>query len=488
MRDELFDHLKHKLAETEIPDPGQGWQLMSSLLDATGRPRPVVLLRRWYAVAACLVLAGVAWAIVREIRSDERQNPTTLIGATSPAATVSPRPVHPADGPARDFATAPGASAGSAGSDKGLSSGSVSAGASGASGASGQSAVPAGAMTSAGATAGARARVSVGAMTTGTSTGGTSTSGTSASGSSIAGSSAGGTPTTAGTMASAGAPTSAGATTSAYDAAGGSLTLRGMSAPAPAYIREPVRNTLLRERPLVASLRPLAPVVGPLRPTHHGRWGLDIGLGANLPGSMRTVSVNNQTKWEPGLYPVLTTRYRLNSRLNLKVGVAAPSPVAYAKTLSQKSLSVNDTIVASYASSVSTASTKIGRLLYLDVPVSAEWTVAPHLSLEAGIQYSRLLSQQEDTRYSTSVPTGLTAYAPSTNVSLVQTSGDSQSSQVRKSDFRYLVGANYTWHRFSAGVQYQGGLRHSASQVDDQGNTIDSHTSIAKMQIRYKLW
>ena len=91
MRDELFDHLKHKLAETEIPDPGQGWQLMSSLLDAATPPKQVRVLYRWYAAAACLLVAGAAWAIIHEIRTG---NPT--LPAVAHSSVVAPSVATPA--------------------------------------------------------------------------------------------------------------------------------------------------------------------------------------------------------------------------------------------------------------------------------------------------------------------------------------------------------------------------------------------------------
>jgi hypothetical protein len=142
----------------------------------------------------------------------------------------------------------------------------------------------------------------------------------------------------------------------------------------------------------------------------------------------------------------------------------------------------DSSVQAMAAAPVSTSSTKIGRLLYLDIPVSVEWAVVPRLNVEAGVQYSRLLTEQDDTQTTTLTPTtNFALYYPAT------ASTHDQQPQVRCSDIRYLVGANYTWHRFSASVQYQRGLQHSANQVDDQGNSIVNHTSVAKMQIMYTL-
>lgn len=473
MRDELFDHLKHRLAETEVPDPGQGWQLMSAMLDATARPRPVVQLRRWYVAAACLILAGAAWAIVHEVRSsssDRRREATSLtapgsgiasgsapdagsVPGTTPGTTApgTSAPTRDAQGATRDLATGKGAEADGATSPAGISS------PSGTTSPSGTASLPGahGAMAAAHITDTRTANTGV------TNAGSAHTSAAAATGTT--------------------APSPDGVSLVA-------LTQKASLAPAEMHVESSkIKNTLLRERPLVAALRPMAPTTGPLRPARHSRWGLDIGLGANFPGSMRTITVNNQARWEPGLYPVINARYRLTPRLSLKAGVAAPSPVAYTKTLSQKSLTVYDSAVMAYARPISTSSTKIGRLLYADIPVSLQWAVIRHLNLEAGIQYSRLLSQQDDTRSSTQAAGNFTTYyAPSVISSTAQTV-KTPTPQVKRSDIRYLLGANFTWHRFSAGLEYQGGLQHSANQMDDQGNTINSHTSIAKMQLMYSL-
>lgn len=439
MRDEMFDHLKHKLAETEIPDPGQGWQLMSSLLDATTRPKPVRVLYRWYAAAACLILAGAAWAIIHEARTGMNKAPATL--AHNEAAAPAPSSVP--ETASKDFggATTPKDAATAV-------------------------AAPSSAVTPAPAAASATASTTTvhGAAARGMATRITP-------------------PSRVEEIASV--PPAPGTTESV-------ASLSGMSAAAPAFNREPLKSTLLREKPLASSLRTIAPTTGPLRPARHSRWGLDIGIGANFPGSMRTVSVNNQTRLEPGLYPTVSAHYRLTSRLGLKIGLAGPSPVAFTKTLSQNNLTVTDTLVnAAYAAPATSSVTRIGRLLYLDVPVAASWTVVPHLNLVAGVQYSKLLSQQQDTRSTEYAASRLYSYTPATvsntPATTVMQTVKGEGPSVRKTDLRYLVGAAYTWKRFSAEVDYQCGLQHSANQVDNQGNKIESHTSIAKMQIMYRL-
>ena len=51
MKDELFDHLKLKLSETEIPGPDQGWLHMQALLEENAPAK-----RRSF--SACMVRGG----------------------------------------------------------------------------------------------------------------------------------------------------------------------------------------------------------------------------------------------------------------------------------------------------------------------------------------------------------------------------------------------------------------------------------------------
>jgi len=53
MNSALFEHIKHRLSETAVPDPDQGWQQMNVLLDDAGGARKAPTLRWWYAAGYC---------------------------------------------------------------------------------------------------------------------------------------------------------------------------------------------------------------------------------------------------------------------------------------------------------------------------------------------------------------------------------------------------------------------------------------------------
>ena len=232
--------------------------------------------------------------------------------------------------------------------------------------------------------------------------------------------------------------------------------------------------------PLASSYKTIKPGVGPIRPAHHSRWNFEFGLGANFPGSFRFVSSNGKRKWEAGVYPEVNVLYRLNSRLNLTAGLAAPSPVSYSKTLTNTSLEN-----ATSPGQTLTQTTKIGRLMYADLPLGLSWMAFHHISLDGGIQFSRLLSKQYDTHSSKINTQGFTPYV--TGSASTPPAVEYSDGQVLKTDVRYQLGAAFHWKRLSAGVQYQSGLLRTYNISDEQGNSIENHTSIARMRIMYSL-
>ena len=414
MKDELFDHLKHKLSETEIPGPDQGWLHMRALLEANAPARPVSFPRVWYAAAACLALAAGAWALIHYSAAFKSGGQAVVAPAIHGAALQAPATT-----------AAAGASA-----TTGTSATSATAGAT----------TSAGVTTSAGPVrnhATANPAVTDGLPTT-----------------------AGTTPTTAAT----------GPTEVTSDAGIALSTAKGGF------------NLLDKPQspPLATEYKTIRPAVGPVHPAHHSRWNFEFGLGANFPGSFRFVTINGKKKWEAGVYPEVNVLYRLNSRLNLTAGLAAPSPVSYSKTLTNTSLETATNPGQTY-----TQSTRIGRLLYADLPLGLSWMAIKHVSLDGGIQFSRLLSKQYDTRSSKVNTQGFTPYVlGNAGTPPVVEYSDGQ---VLKTDARYQLGAAFHWRRLSAGVQYQSGLLRTYNISDGQGNSIENHTSIARMRIMYSL-
>jgi hypothetical protein len=221
-------------------------------------------------------------------------------------------------------------------------------------------------------------------------------------------------------------------------------------------------------------------------------------VGMNVPGSMRNVTVNGRKEFEPGLYPALQADYRFNAKLSLSTGVSIPSPVSYAHSPTNEDLLINSTNVSSNNTTTSQSTTKtskIGRLLYADIPLVVKWALLKHISVEGGGQLSYLVHQQMETNtqssasgYSNNNPSGYYYVASSLTPSTANVTyyfSHVPQGTVKKVDPRYVLGASYQLHRFSADVQYQGSLRQSATQYDDSGNQVNDRTSIVQLKVMY---
>jgi hypothetical protein len=487
MKDDLFDHLKHKLSETAVPDPALGWQQMSALLDATVKPRNPLLLRRsWYiAAAASVLVAGSVWAIYYEARG-YRSSDTTRTAVADRAGAG-----HDAPGAGQTAPDAPGA-----GQVRTSASGQSAPDASGSTaGTAAQTGAGAAAVSAqAGAPSSANDRLTAGHLTQGQSTPNQRAARLAGTANPLHSESAAAHSATD-RLASSRLTTTPSMTTSSVTTSSAIPSSNDRSLTDNAETTEPknnwsaktVSNDALSDRPEAGPLsRSVSSGVSPIvavRTVHRSRWGFEVGLGVNVPGSLRKVNVDNHTKWEPGIFPIVYADYRLTRRLTLKSGIAAPSPVAYTKTPVTTTLRMaTDTAINQYGQTT-TQQSKIGRLLYADVPVSLQWGILSCLSLEGGVQFSYLLSQQEDVSTQSTVPQGFTAYYAAPAMPAVQYHAPA----VRKSDPRYLLGADFQWHRFSADLQYQGALLKSTSQFDEQGMSIDNHTSILRVQMTYRL-
>ncbi len=181
-----------------------------------------------------------------------------------------------------------------------------------------------------------------------------------------------------------------------------------------------------------------------------GQWTLQAGAGLNI--SMGKYQV-------PQPYPTFDLKYATGRRFYLSTGIAIFSPVATSGISGiEKTVYVNDTL-----NNVSMYNEKIvyKRLHYIDLPVIAGWQLSEKLSIQAGVQFSRLISSKSSTasepydfnmnRVYADVGTLLpTAAAPPVENNIA----------IRKMDYRLLGGIEYNVNKkASIGLQYQQGLR-----------------------------
>jgi hypothetical protein len=219
-------------------------------------------------------------------------------------------------------------------------------------------------------------------------------------------------------------------------------------------------------------------------PRHLPRWSFDIGLAANTPGSFRKIDNEGQAKLEPGVYPVVFVSYRLSTRWSVSMGLSGPAPVAYSNSPAVTSLYVAADSLQNV--SQTTANQKLARLTYLDIPLMMRYQLFNHLTIEAGVQASYLLEQQNATTTVTAPVRGFIPLYATTNI-YYPGNHDPMTPQAKKIDPRCLMGLNYQFHRFSAEVQYEAGLRAAVTQADDEGNTINERTGVVRMMIGYRL-
>ena len=525
MNDEFFDHIKHKLAETPVPDPDQAWQQMRTLLDARGvAPRGSVVrsLSPWWQAAACVLVISASWAFYHHWASNHESlasirakahrtvqgNPgrvgnasndgsATATGGALPdgSATINGGAL-PDGNAAINGSTLPDGSAainGSALPDRATPNESVPSNGNTPGGGTPSPAITSGRNAPNGASAFGAAGYNASTLS---STGTFSHPGASH----------------AGALASTQTPFSGGITGANINTAGQALLANnagadggqpedgsaassdGASAPSKNLSLSLTDAHFLLDRPTdkpLAAGRQRAPVSAsePLHihsPMHIPRWGFNIGLAANVPGSFRKIKTNSQ-KLTPGVYPMAYVQYRMTPRWNLSLGIGAPSPVSYANMPTATDLYIAaDTL---QNNTQTTTSQKIARLVFADIPLTVGYQVMNHLSLQAGVQLSCLLSQQDET---VSVNTPLRgAFIPlalSTSALIYYPGNhDPLRANVAKIDPRGLVGVNYQLHRFSASLQYQAGLRTEISQSDADGNPINSRTSTLRMLIGYRL-
>lgn len=491
MKDDLFDHLKHKLAETSVPDPDRGWQHMNALLDAQVTQRPAIVRHApWYvAAASVLLITGGVLAFYHELPIFSHKDSATIARKGVTLSHTGTADLTDKSSPSGTASASAGASI-SAGANASVSA-NISAGAS----ISGSGATPAGSgsFASVNSSAGNGARAVGGSPNVASSTG-KQTPPAIASTPQETGNS---TDLVRANEITSSSNNGDGYATSHDELASlnpGQLLRQDQALNAGQDLKSyPSASATVHQRILQAKPASIAPHKAPV-----SHWGLEVGVGMNVPGSMRNVTVNGRKEFEPGLYPALQADYRFNAKWSLSTGVAIPSPVSYAHSPTNEDLLINSTNVSTNNTTTSQSTTKtskIGRLLYADIPLVVKWALLKHVSIEGGGQLSYLVHQQMETNtqssasgYSSSNPSAYYYVANSLTPSTANVTyyfSHVPQGNVKKVDPRYVLGASYQLHRFSADVQYQGSLRQSATQYDDSGNQINDRTSIVQLKVMY---
>ena len=185
----------------------------------------------------------------------------------------------------------------------------------------------------------------------------------------------------------------------------------------------------------------------------------------------------------PQPYPTFDIKYATGRRFYLSTGIAVFSPVATSGISGiEKTVYVNDTL-----NNVSMYNEKIEykRLHYIDLPVIAGWQLSNKVSVQAGIQLSRLISSKSSTasepydfnmnRVYADVGTLLPTAAPPPVENNIE---------IRKMDYCLLGGIEYNLNKqASISLQYQQGLRPVLTGI----SAPDKRNSLITLKVKVRI-
>jgi len=213
-------------------------------------------------------------------------------------------------------------------------------------------------------------------------------------------------------------------------------------------------NNKNKQQVLPADNLPTPSLIKPAKQSK-GSWNFSAGMGVNMATAGNTQSL------QP--YPVAEAKYNINNRLFVSAGVAPYAPTTASASGVDKSTIVND-----LAQNVShyDERTTYSRVNYLDVPLMAGVHITKNFSLQGGVQVSWMLNSKSQKTYETydlmmnRVETTTTMQAnigPTFNAGTI-VEKESEIS-VRKTDYRYVAGLQYSLKKATIGLQYQQGLQ-----------------------------
>lgn len=233
-----------------------------------------------------------------------------------------------------------------------------------------------------------------------------------------------------------------------------------------------------KKQVLPAENLPTPSLIKPAR-QHKGDWNFSAGMGVNM------AAAGNNQYLQP--YPVAEAKYNISNRLFVSAGVAPYAPTTASASGVDKSTIVND-----LARNVShyDERTTYSRVNYLDVPLMAGVHITKNFSLQGGVQVSWMLNSKSQKTYETydlmmnRVETTTTMQAnigPTFNPGAI-VEKESEIS-VRKTDYRYVAGVQYSLKKATIGLQYQQGLQ----PVLYGANTSGKKNNLVSLKVNFRI-
>ena len=211
-----------------------------------------------------------------------------------------------------------------------------------------------------------------------------------------------------------------------------------------------------------------------------------IGLNQFFPVGGQQVSDFNSggiTGTLGDYIPVPVVRYYFSKRLYIQLEAQFNAP-QYTK----KDLVVNTAKPDTLAQGrVSSTTASIRKLLYFNVPLSVHYAPIDGLSLGAGLQFSRLRNAfgSFDTTIRNTVVTPIDSVIGKRESTL---KGSTIYQNISTNEFRFLVDVNYTYKHFILGLRYNQALSKFINVTVGPGNVTQSRNNSLQLYLRYILW
>jgi hypothetical protein len=208
-----------------------------------------------------------------------------------------------------------------------------------------------------------------------------------------------------------------------------------------------------------------------------------LSLSQSIPvGQQKMSSYNLLTDYIPSPY----LRVRLGDRWYLQTAPRVNS-AQYTRPQVIDSSGGDTTHLPGYPQYLEYNKITLKKLYYTDIPLTINYRVFKGLWLGAGIQYSRLWQAAGEDRITLRPSNGLGSDTLIGSKTIGLKTTDSVYRRLSGSDWRLLLEANYTWRRFTFGLQYQQGLK-TFLPVNGMGAKGTDKNSSFSLHVYYELW
>ncbi|MEO5683405.1 MAG: hypothetical protein ABIQ88_12230 [Chitinophagaceae bacterium] len=195
------------------------------------------------------------------------------------------------------------------------------------------------------------------------------------------------------------------------------------------------------------------------------RWAAGIGInnGITLNAQNRfNYNMNAKSGTLSDYIPSLYLQFHLNEYVYMQTELNFISP----QYIPQLLLYQNSSDIGVQGAGMSQQkSIYIKKLYYFNLPVSLHYSPVNNFYFSAGLQFSSFqsgLAAIEQKQYQTALGPD---HASNTSTSILKFKDDSIAAQIAPNEWRWQVGADYYWNRFSVGLRYNQSFKNAINTV-----------------------